>query len=126
MNRTQQSIFYFGIYLIASGCGLLFFAEPLLTLYGMNAPQDGWVYFGGAMGIWLGAYYIVAARTNLVPFFRATVVLRGTVLITFITFVFFDLFAPGILLVGTVDTLGAVWTAWALRADANNDRLMTA
>jgi hypothetical protein len=63
----------------------------------------------------LAYYCFEAARLNIVPFFEWSVKARASVIFFFIAFVALD-FAPWMLLLfGTVDLAGALWTAWALR-----------
>lgn len=117
MNKAAQSILVWGIVIVLAGLSLLLFPDFVAGLAGMAAPVDGWARLTGAFMVWLGSYYVVAARSNARAFFRMTVVLRPTVLLVLIVFVAMGLFKPLIILVGVADTLAAIWTAWALRAD---------
>ncbi|MCA9912052.1 MAG: hypothetical protein KC496_01830 [Anaerolineae bacterium] len=117
MNKAAQTILTWGLVIVLAGLFLLLFPHVTASLLGMAAPVDGWARLTGAFMVWLGIYYVVAAQSNARAFFRMTVILRPTVLLVLIVFVAMGLFKPPIILVGIADTLAAIWTAWALRAE---------
>ena len=64
----------------------------------------------------LGAYYVVAARSEATPFFRASVWLRSAFLAAMVALVALGLAPVALVGFGIVDVLGATWTALSLRA----------
>src|ERR1044071_1441305 len=73
MSTPAKSLFVFGIYAVAAGVGLVFVPGLVLGTLGFPPAQDGWVRVVGALAIAVGAYHVVAARNDLVPYIRATV-----------------------------------------------------
>ncbi len=63
----------------------------------------------------LGLYYFEAARNELVPFFRVTVLGRIIFALGIIAFVVLDLLEPLVLVFSLADVLGALWTDLAIR-----------
>ena len=63
----------------------------------------------------LGYYYATAAQSEFIPFLRATVVGRFSVLVFFIAFVLLDFAPPTLILFGVIDAVAATWTGLALR-----------
>lgn len=115
MTKAARSIFVFGIYLL--GTGLILFALPnsLLAALGLPPTSEPWIrVLGIPVGV-MGATYIAAARTNLVPFFRFTVWGRPFVLIAMATLVVFRLAPPILIVFGIVDAAGAMWTRATIR-----------
>ena len=68
----------------------------------------------------LGAYYVVAARAELIPFFRATVWGRCLVLVGFAALAALEWAPMTFIGVGVIDSLGALWTWSALRSQPND------
>jgi hypothetical protein len=64
MNAAERSLFAFGIYLLGLG-GLLMTAPALVLLpVGLPVPQDVWIRVAGMLVLFLGIYYVVAARSG--------------------------------------------------------------
>jgi hypothetical protein len=110
-------VFVFSIYLFVLGIVLITIPNPFLSLFAMPATHDVWIRVVGMLVVILGYYYMTAARNELVPFLRATVVGRTAVLVSFIGFVVLGLAPPILILFGVIDAVAAGWTAWALAAD---------
>ena len=117
MSRAAISVFVFAIYLFLLGVILVVVPNVLLGLFRIPETNEVWVRVVGMLVLILGYYYLTAARNELVPFMRATVVARISVLFFFIAFVALG-FAPTVLvLFGVIDCAAAIWTWTALRAD---------
>ena len=115
MTRAGRTIFVFGIYLIATG--LLFFVTPntLLGLLRVAPTTEPWIRVLGVVAGVLGAYYVTAARAELIAFFRATLWGRAGVLLAFLLLVVLHLAPPILIAFGLIDAAGALWTITALR-----------
>ena len=115
MSRSAQSVFVFGLYLIAVGGALVAIPNPVLGLLGFPASSEIWPRIVGVLALVLAFYYIRAARQELTAFFRCTVQARAMVFTLFAAFVLLRLAPMPLLLLGTVDLLAATWTGLALR-----------
>lgn len=119
MSHAARSVFVFGLYLVGTAGVLTMAPNILLGLLGMTPATEPWIRVLGVVVGALGAYYIVAARAELGPFFRATVWVRALVLVGFGGLAAVG-WAPVTLIVfGVIDALGAVWTPTALRSHRN-------
>ena len=115
MNAAAKSLFVFGVYAIAAGVGLLLMPGLVLGTLGFPPTQDGWVRVVGALAIAVGAYHIVAARNDLIPYIRATVWARIGFAVLLGGLVVASVMPRSLLLFAAIDVAGAVWTAVALR-----------
>jgi hypothetical protein len=115
MSTPAKSLFVFGIYAVAAGVGLVFVPGLVLGTLGFPPAQDGWVRVVGALAIAVGAYHVVAARNDLVPYIRATVWGRIGFAVILGGLVTASAMPKSLLLFAAIDVGGAVWTAVALR-----------
>ena len=119
MNAAAKSVFVFGLYLLVVGLGLLVAPNPFLAPLGFPPATDpSWLRVLGVLTLCLAAYYLVAARANLLPLIRATVFVRGGVFVVFGALVLLKLAPAPLALLGTVDLAAALWTWFTLRATA--------
>jgi len=70
MSKAAQSLFVFGIYLIALGLFLLTAPNTLITLFGLPETQDVWLHVVGMLLLLLTFYNIPAARHEGVRYFN--------------------------------------------------------
>ena len=84
---------------------------------GLDITRLVWIRVVGILVVILGFYYSTAARNELTPFLRATVIGRFTVLVCFVGFVVLGLAPPVLILFGVIDAVSAAWTGIALGAD---------
>ena len=118
MGRAGVSIRVFGIYLLVLGPALILAPNLVLGPFGIPVPSDVWIRVVGILVAVLGYYYVEAARSGLVPFYKATIAGRAFVFVSFAAFALLGQAPPTLVLFGAVDLAGAVWTAVALRAAA--------
>lgn len=116
MKGATTSIRVFAIYLLVLGPLLMVAPALVLGPFGIPVPSDAWIRVVGVLAAALGGYYLQAARFGLVPFYRATVAVRAFVFVSFLAFALLGLAPPTLVLFGSVDLAGAVWTALALRS----------
>jgi hypothetical protein len=118
MTASARSIYAFGLYL--AGLSVLLLAAPDLLLgpFGFPPVHDVWVRVTGMLVLILAWYYLVAARAGLVPFIRASVPARASVVLFFAGFIAIGWAPPALLLFGGVDLAAAAWTGWLLRHPA--------
>ncbi|MBI5876451.1 MAG: hypothetical protein HZB53_02280 [Chloroflexi bacterium] len=115
MSRSALSVSVFGVYLVGMGVSLFLAPNLIFSLFGIPPVTDIWARVVGVLALVLAYYYLSAARAGLTAFFQWTVTARIGVFVLFAALV--PLFAapPQLIMFGTVDLLGAVWTWWALR-----------
>jgi len=116
VNKASLSILVFGIYMVVVGLALLVVPNLLLSLFAYPTTTEIWIRILGFMVVVAGYYYIVAARFELTPFFRATIYGRPAVIVCFVVFVALGMARPILILFGAIDLLGAIWTGLALRS----------
>ena len=115
MSYPAKTLFGFGCYLLALGAALLLFPNALLGLFGVAPTVEVWIRVLGMLVLFLGAYDILAALSELHAFIRWSVPVRASVIVFFAVFVLLG-YAPAVLLLfGLVDLGGAAWTWIALR-----------
>jgi hypothetical protein len=117
MKKSSTSLLVFGVYLIGMGIGFLFTPNMVLSVFGIPATDEVWPYVVGVLALVLAFYYISAARADVKSFARWTVPARIGVFVAFVAFVIAGLVGPIMILLGSVDLLGALWTGWALKTE---------
>lgn len=115
MSPAAKSIFVWGVYMIVLGLTFMAIPNTILPLLSYPETHQPWVRVAATVVTILGYYYIVAARHELVPFFRATIVGRFLVLVFYAIFVFLGHFPWELILLPIPDQFGALWTYAALR-----------
>ena len=115
MSRAAVSMFAFAVYLFVLGVILLTAPNLLLRIFGFEPTTEVWVRIVGMLVVFLGYYYLSAARGEVVPFMRWSVQARPFVIVFFAVFVALGWTKPQLILFGAVDLAGAVWTFLALR-----------
>ncbi len=115
MTSTAKSIFYYSFYMFVMGLGLLFFPHQLLGLFGFELNDDLWIRMLGLLTFCAGMLYFYCGRTDQTGFFRVTIPERIVFFLGTIGIVLFCGADPMLAAVGSVDLLGALWTAFTLR-----------
>jgi len=118
MSRAAVSMFAFAVYLFALGLTLLVTPNVLLGIFGFEPTSEVWVRIVGMLIVFLGYYYLSAARGEVTPFMRWSVHARPFVIVFFAVFVALGWAKPQLILFGAVDLVGAIWTYLGLRAGA--------
>ena len=118
MSRAALSMLVFGIYLALLAVALLIAPNAVIGAFGLPPTSEVWIRVAAFLAGAIGYYYVRAALAEVRPFFHWTVHARLTVPLFFGAFVAFGLARPALMLLAAVDLVAALWTAWALRADA--------
>lgn len=116
MSNSARSVFVFGLYLLVLGIVLLVVPNFLLGMFFLPSTADVWIRVVGMLLLFLGFYYVQAARKEMTDFFQWTVYVRPTVILFFTVFVLLGYASFPLILFGVVDLLGAIWTGLALRS----------
>ena len=115
MSKAAKSIFCFGFYVTLLGFLLVFFPNLLLRLVNIAGTNEVWIHLAGMLLLFMGFFYVMAGRADLVPFFRWTLVTRCVAALFVIGFVLVGWISPVIILFWLGDLAGALWTFIALR-----------
>jgi len=86
----------------------------------MPQTSEVWIRVVGVLVFNIGVYYWYAAKCEAKAFFRASVFTRVFVLASFIVFAALGLCSPVLIVFGTVDFAGGIWTYLVLRAEGAN------
>ena len=119
MTKSGSTLFYFGIYVALTGFLILFVPDTLTSMMHLPAITNGWSGVIGLLALVIGAYDIFSGRNDIQPFIKASVYIRIGFTIGTILLVVFQQMPPALILLGGVDTLGALWTAMALKSEAS-------
>ena len=92
----------------------------LLPAFGLPITGEVWVRFAGLLAIFIGTYYLISARHNLLPIFKASLPLRILFAMSVFLLFFLGYAGPGLAVFSVIELLGAMWTGWALSSDASD------
>lgn len=115
MTAAAKSVFYFGLYLYVVGLTLLIAPNFLLATFQIAFTSEVWIRVVGVLTLAIGFYYHQAGSRNIVAFLPLTLVVRVLVFLAFVVFVVLKYVSPSLIIIGSVDLLGAAWTLWALK-----------
>lgn len=115
MSKPATSMLVVGIYMLIIGAVLLSMPKVMLTVFTCPTTDEVGIRLLGLVVAILGYYDIVAARHELVDFFKATVYARPVVILVFTVFVVPGMAKPILILFGAADLPRAMWTGLALR-----------
>lgn len=116
-SRAALSILVFGIYLVVIGLIFLLAPNAVLALIGLPPTQEVWAHLVGFLLLVLAFYYLMAARSEIRPFFRWTLYTRFLAVFVLVGFVLAGWIGPVVFLFWLGDLAGALWTLLALRKD---------
>jgi hypothetical protein len=115
MSTAAYSIKVFGYYLLALGASLVSYPNMVLALFGVPGSGEVWIRVVGLLAFNIGLYYWFAAVGEATSVFRGSVYTRVLTFVAFIAFVALGLAPSALILFGTVDFAGALWTYMALK-----------
>jgi len=124
MSRAAISVLVWGVYLVFAGLGFLFMPNVVLPLFGFATTTESWVRVVGLLATIIGVYYFYCARWNVVPFFRLTVGGRLMFMAGSIGLVVMGIASPSLLIIGGLDTIGAIWTWLMLRSETEASKVV--
>jgi hypothetical protein len=115
MSSTARSIFIYGIYVLGLGATLMLIPNVPLPIFGLPQAAEVWIRVAGMTVIFLGIFYLVAARNEYRAIFVASVPIRFAVPFIFGAFAAAGYTAWNIVLLTPFDVLFAIWTLASLR-----------
>lgn len=116
MTKAAQSLFVFGLYAILAGTTFLVVPESALSLLHLPPLPAGWARFIGLLALVIGTYDLVCARAGCLAFIRASIFTRTAFAVATVLLAITGQMPASIILLGTIDAAGALWTALALRS----------
>jgi hypothetical protein len=112
---AARSVELFAYYIYLVGIVLVFAPNQLLRVLQLPETQEIWIRVLGVVVFALAAYYHRAGAKNEMIFVRFTVPIRIFVFVAFTLLVVLAGGPPVLILFGSADLLGALFTMWALR-----------
>ena len=103
--------------LVVLALGLMLAPNTLLPLFWMPRTSEVWIRVAGLVVLNEGVCYWFAAKSDAVPFFRASFYLRCLAPLVFGAFVLAGLARPMLVGFGLVDFVAGIWTILTLRAE---------
>jgi len=116
MIPAARSVYYFAFYLYLVGLALILIPNFLLTIFHLPSTQEVWIRVAGVLTFNIGFYYHRNAITNNISFLKTTIPTRILVFVSFTVFALLKYVSPVIIIFGTIDLTGALWTWYALRS----------
>lgn len=117
MSKAARSLFVFALYLFGLGIFLLVAPNRFLSIFGVPKTHEVWLRLAGVLILYVGTYYVAAARYELTPIFWASLPVRFSLVLFFAAFVVLDYVKAIVILFGAADAVGAAWTLLALRSE---------
>lgn len=115
MTSTAKSVFYYSFYMMGMGLSLLLIPNLILGIFGFVPTSDIWIRILGLFAFCAGLLYFYCGRTNQTGFFRISVTERIVFFLGMVGIVLFLRANPLLIAIGSVDLLGAIWTALSMR-----------
>ena len=117
MSKSAVSVYAVGWILVLTGTGFLIVPDLVLSLLGIPFTDEVWIRILGMMVLFIGYYYVVAARKELKEFFEATILVRLVCFSCLVILIVTKIAYPVLIIFGIIDLIGATWTALALRKE---------
>ena len=118
MSRAAISLLVFSVYLAVVAALFVIIPNFLLELLGLPPTKEVWIRIVGMCLGGLVFYYAAGALKNLTAFIQLTVYARSLTIFFFSSLVVLGQTQPVVIIFGVIDLLGAIWTEFALRRDA--------
>lgn len=115
MSKAAVSVFAVGLFLILTGTGFFIIPNFVLSLFSIPPTDEVWIRIVGMLALFIGYYYVIAARKELKDFFDATIPVRLVCFLCFLVLVLTKIAYPILIIFGIIDLVGAIWTTWALK-----------
>lgn len=118
MSKAARSLYIFGIYVVIVGVAFLAIPEKLMSMLQLPAATVGWARMIGLLALVIGTYDVVGSRAESLPYIRASVWIRFGFAAGSFLLVALGQMPVSLIPLGAIDLVGALWTAFALRASA--------
>ena len=118
MISSAKSLFFFGVYAVITGLTVILVPDQLTSILQLPAIPKDWGLVIGCLALVIGSYDIVAGNNNLQPFIKASIPVRLGFFVATIFMFIADKMPVTIILLGSVDAIGAAITWLALKKEA--------
>lgn len=118
MTKSGATLFYFGWYVVIMG--ILFLSIPASFVAANQLPPipDGWARVIGLLSLVIGTYDILCGRYDVRLFIKWSVYVRFGFAFGMVVLVMTSQMPSMALVLGSIDAGAALWTMWALKAEA--------
>ncbi len=118
MSSAARSILVYSIYVLGLGAALVLLPNIPLPIFGLAQANEVWIRVAGMTVIFLGIFYVVAARNEYREIFVASVFIRVAIVGFFAAFAAAGFTSWNILLLTPLDVVFALWTTVELRRES--------
>lgn len=118
MSSVARSILVYSIYVLGLGATLVLLPNIPLPIFGLPQASEVWIRVAGMTVIFLGIFYVVAARNEYREIFVASVFIRVAIVGFFAAFAAAGFTSWNILLLTPLDIIFALWTIAELRRES--------
>jgi len=116
MTKPGKSLYYFGFYVLLTGLIICIMPAQFISLLKLPEISAAWARIIGLLVIIIGSYDILNGRNNVLPLIKASIYLRLLFFIGVLLLFLTGQMPKEILPLGIIDLLGAIWTAFSLKA----------
>ncbi|WP_421828633.1 hypothetical protein [Larkinella sp.] len=117
MSKSAKTVLYFSYYLFIIGLELTFIPNLFTKIAQLPDAHEPYIRVVGVLAFILGLYYYQAAKNDLTPLLKVTVLGRSIYFVAAVGFVFFSIAPPVFIAFGFIDLLGALWTGRVLKQE---------
>lgn len=118
MRTSAKTLLVFAAYLVGAGATLILAPNLLFGLLGLAPTTEVWPRVVGLLAWLLAFYYAQAAFSGVSALVRWSVPGRLGAALGLIVLAFAAQTGPGLIVLASADLAAALWTAWALRREA--------
>lgn len=120
MTKSGKSLFYFGIYDVFAGLLFIFIPEFLISLLNLPELHPGWSRVIGLLILVVGTNNIISGKENITSLIKASVYIRFCFASIIVLIVVSGLMPVTLIILGSVDAIGALWTSKELKSEKIN------
>lgn len=118
MTKSAKSLYYFGFYVLLIGIIICIIPDKFIEILKLPEIPTAWARVVGLLAIIIGCYDILSGRNNVKPLIKASIYLRILFFVGVLVLFISGQMPKEILPLGVIDLLGAVWTAFSLKAES--------
>lgn len=120
MSRSARSARGFAVYVFITGAALVVAPNVVLSIFRFAPTSEIRIRLLGVAAFNIGVF--AWASSEYSRFLRASVYTRVGFFLAVTAFVATGMAPPALIVFGLMDLFGAIWTCWALQADAQEEK----